>query len=272
MATEESEKEMLPQLTKVTTYNCNSVRARLDLLSEWLERESPDVLCLQETKAQDADFPVDAFRSLGYHVAFRGQKAHAGVAIVSSEEPQDVVFGLDDDGEPDEARLARATIGGVTLVNTYVPQGRTTDSPQFEYKLDWLRRLRAFFDRHFAPQDRILWVGDFNVAPEPIDVYDPKRLVKHVDFHPDAREALEEMRDWGFVDVFRLHHREEPGHYTFWDYRVPNAVERGMGWRVDHIWATRPLADKSTKAWIDVEARKAERPSDHTLLTAEFAL
>jgi exodeoxyribonuclease-3 len=263
---------MPPQLTKVTTYNCNSVRARLKLVLGWLEHEAPNVLCLQETKVQDADFPVEAFQGIGYHLAFRGQKAHAGVAIVSKEEPQDVVFGLDDDGEPDEARLARATMGGLTVINTYVPQGRTTDSPHFQYKLDWFRRLRAFFDRHFAPQDSILWVGDFNVAPEPIDVYDPKRLAKHVDFHPDARAALDEVRAWGFVDVFRLHHPEEPDQYTFWDYRVPNSLERGMGWRVDHIWATKPLADKSTSASIDVEARKAEKPSDHTLLTAEFAL
>jgi exodeoxyribonuclease-3 len=263
---------MSPELTKVATYNCNSVRARLELVLDWLERESPSVLCLQETKVTDADFPVEAFAALGYQVAFRGQKAHAGVAIVSRQELHDVAFGLDDDGDPDEARLARATMGNMTLVNTYVPQGRTTDSVQFQYKLEWLRRLRAFFDRHFTPQDMVLWVGDFNVAPHPIDVYDPHRLAKHVDFHPDARQALDEVKAWGFVDVFRHHHPEEPGQYTFWDYRVPGSLDRGMGWRVDHIWATRPLAEKSTSAWIDVDARRAERPSDHTLLTAQFAL
>jgi exodeoxyribonuclease-3 len=272
MSTEESEEEMSPRLKNVATYNCNSIRARLQLVQDWLEREAPTVLCLQETKVQDSEFPLEGLRTLGYHVVFRGRKAHAGVAIISSEEPQDVTFGLDDGGEPDEARLAQARIGDITLINTYVPQGRTPDSPQFQYKLGWLRRLRVFFDRHFTPQDRVLWVGDFNVAPEPIDVYDPKRLAKHVDFHPDARQALEEVRAWGFVDVFRLHHPEEPGHYTFWDYRVPNSLERGMGWRVDHIWATKPLADKSTSAWIDVDARRADRPSDHTLLTAEFDL
>jgi exodeoxyribonuclease-3 len=110
------------------------------------------------------------------------------------------------------------------------------------------------------------------VAPEPIDVYEPKTLEKHVDFHPEARNVLEEVRAWGFVDVLRLHHPEEPGHYTFWDYRIRNALERGMGWRVDHIWATEPLALKSTGAWIDVESRRAERPSDHTFVVAEFAL
>ena len=257
---------------KVVTYNVNSIRSRLELVLGWLGREAPDVLCLQETKVQDADFPAAPFRDAGYHVVFRGQKAHAGVAIVSREEPQEVTFGFDDDGEPDEPRLIQAMIAGIPMVNTYVPQGRSPDSEHFQYKLEWLARLRTLFERHYSPQEPLLWMGDFNVAPEPIDVHDPKRLKNHVDFHPEARAALEQVREWGFVDIFRQHHPEEPGQYTFWDYRVRGALERGLGWRVDHIWATEPLAQKSTRAWIDVEARRAERPSDHTFLVAEFAL
>jgi exodeoxyribonuclease-3 len=114
-------------------------------------------------------------------------------------------------------------------------------------------------------------MGDLNVAPEDIDVYDPKRVKKHVDFHPQAREALQRVKEWGFVDVFRMH-CSEPGQYTYWDYRVSDPVERNVGWRVDHIWATKALAAKSTRAWIDVEARRVERPSDHTFLVAEFNL
>jgi exodeoxyribonuclease-3 len=257
---------------KVATYNANSIRTRLDLVLEWLQREAPDVLCLQETKAQDEDFPAQPIRDAGYHVVFRGQKAYAGVAVISREEPQEVAFGLDDGGEPDEARLIRAVIGGIPVVNTYVPQGRSPDSEHFQYKLEWLARLRALFERHYSPDEPLLWMGDFNVASEPIDVYDPKRLKKHVDFHPEARAALERVREWGFVDVFRLHHPDEPSRYTFWDYRVRDALERGLGWRVDHIWATKPLARQSTGAWIDVEARMAEQPSDHTFLVVEFAL
>jgi exodeoxyribonuclease-3 len=259
-------------MLKVATFNVNSVRSRIDLVTDWLRRESPDVLCLQETKVQDADFPAQPFRDAGYHVVFRGQKAHGGVAIVSREEPQEVACGLDDDGEPDEARLIRATVGGIAIVNTYVPQGRDPESEHFRYKLEWLARLRAFFERHYAPQQPLLWMGDFNVAPEPIDIYDPKGLANHVDFHPEARAALERVREWGFVDVFRLHHPGEPGQYTYYDYRAREPIERGIGWRVDHIWATVPLAKKSTCAWIDLEARRAERPSDHTLLVAEFGL
>lgn len=263
---------MPEDILKVATYNANSIRARLELVREWLQREGPDILCLQETKVQDADFPMEPFQEVGYEVIFRGRKAHAGVAIVSREKPQQVGFGLDDGSVTDEARLIRAQIRGISIVNTYVPQGRTPESEHFEYKLKWLARLRAFFERHHTPQNPLLWVGDFNVAPEEIDVYDPKSLMKHVDFHPEARRALEKVREWGFMDVFRLHRPEESGQYTFWDYRVPNALERGMGWRVDHIWATQALAQKSRACWIDVEARRAERPSDHTFLVAEFTL
>jgi len=257
---------------KVATFNANSIRSRLPLVLEWLSRKRPDVLCLQETKVPDPEFPVEAFREAGYQVVFRGEKRGAGVAIASLAEPEEVSFGLDDGGPPDEARLIRATIAGIPIVNTYVPQGRSPDHEMFRYKLKWLARLRDFFDRHFSPEEPLIWCGDFNVAPEEIDVHNPVRLRNHVDFHPEARAALERLRKWGFVDVFRKHHPGEPGQYTFWDYRVKGALERNLGWRVDHIWATRPLAERSVAAWIDRDARRTERPSDHTFLVAEFAL
>ncbi len=257
---------------KVATFNANSLRSRLEQVLDWLARESPDVLAIQETKVQDADFPAQPFRDAGYHVVFRGQKAHAGVAIVSRQEPQEVAAGLDDGGEPDAPRLLRAVIAGIPVVNTYIPQGRALDSEQFAYKLAWLARLGDFFARHYAPDQPLLWMGDFNVAPEAIDIHDPKGLALHVAFHPDVRAALERVRRWGFVDVFRRHHPDEPGQYTYWDYRAVGAVDRNIGWRVDHVWATAPLAGRSVRAWIDVAARRAERPSDHTFLVAEFRL
>lgn len=263
----------MPESTfRIATFNANSIRSRMPLILDWLREHQPDVICFQETKVQDHEFPADPFREAGYHIVFRGQKAYAGVAVASQEEPKDVAFGLDDGGEPDEARLVRVTVRGIPIVNTYVPQGQSPDSPQFQYKLEWLARLRDYFQRHFSPERPLLWAGDFNVAPEEIDVHDPKGLRLHVDFHPEARAALERVRSWGFVDLFRLHHPGEPGQYTFWDYRVRGAVERGLGWRVDHIWATPPLAEKCTDAWIDVDTRLGERPSDHTFLVAEFAL
>ena len=257
---------------RIATYNANSIRARMDLVVDWLQRNSTDALCLQETKVQDKDFPVEPLQRAGYHVVFSGQKAHAGVAIVSREEPQDVVVGFDDGGEPDGPRLIRAVVDGIPVVNTYVPQGRALDSVHFQYKLEWLARMRRLFERYYSPVEPLLWVGDLNVAPEPIDVYAPSRLKDHVVFHPDARAALEKVREWGFVDVFRLHHPDEPNQYTYYDYRARDPVERGTGWRVDHIWATETLAQRSTDSWIDLDARRAERPSDHTLLVAEFAL
>ncbi len=257
---------------KVATFNANSVRSRLPVLADWLAREKPDVLCLQETKVQDHEFPVEFFQERGYYVVFRGQKAHAGVALASRAEPRDVRYGLDDGGPADEPRLIQATVAGIPIVNTYVPQGQSADSPMFAYKLEWLARMRDHLARHFSPEKPLLWCGDLNVAPEEIDVHDPKRLKDHVDFHPEARAALERVRAWGFVDVFRNHHPGEPGQYTFWDYRVAGALDRNVGWRVDHIWATRPLAEKSVRSWIDREARRAEKPSDHTFLVAEFDL
>ncbi len=259
-------------LFKVATFNANSIRSRLEQILDWLARESPDVLGIQETKVQDADFPAAPIRQAGYHVVFRGQKAHAGVAILSKEEPQQVAFGLDDDGPADEARLIRCVIRDIAVLNCYVPQGRELTSEQWPYKLAWFKRLRALLERHYTPQTPLLLLGDLNVAPEPIDIYDPVGLAEHVDFHPQARAALAQVKEWGLVDVFRLHHPGEPGHYTYYDYRARNPVERGLGWRVDHILATEPLAAKSRRAWIDVAARQAERPSDHTFLVAEFAL
>jgi exodeoxyribonuclease-3 len=255
---------------KIATFNANSVRMRIDQIVRWLAREQPDILCLQETKVQDADFPEAAFRGAGYHVVFRGQKAYAGVAVASRGEPRDILCGIDDGKEPDEARLIQLKAGGVTVINTYVPQGRSIESEHFAYKLEWLARFRAMLERRFDPQDPLVWCGDLNVAPEPIDIHDPKALKDHVDFHPLARRALENVRAWGWVDVFRMLHPGEPGHYTFWDYRAARSVQRNIGWRVDHIWATRPLAGKARKAWIDVAARKVRRPSDHTFLVAEF--
>jgi exodeoxyribonuclease-3 len=140
----------------------------------------------------------------------------------------------------------------------------------FRYKLEWLGRLRQLFDRTSASTDPILWVGDFNVAPEAIDVHDPKRLLGHVCFHPEVHRALAEVRAWGFDDVFRRH-IPDPNQYTFFDYRVRDAVARSVGWRVDHIWATEILATRSTAAWIDLEPRRMEGSSDHAPLLAEFA-
>lgn len=256
---------------KIATFNANSIRIRLDQILDWLDQTGVDVLCVQETKVQDADFPRDAFVGAGLHVVYSGQKAQAGVAIISRVEPEDVVCGLDDDGPPDCPRLLRVRIRGIHVLCAYVPQGRAIDHEMFAYKLEWLGRLRALMERHYTLQDDLLLCGDLNVAPEPIDIHDPRANADHVDFHPLVREAYAAMCAWGLVDVFRRHHPDEPGQYSYYDYRIRNALERGVGWRIDHLLATPPLAQRSVGAWIDLDARRADKPSDHTFVVGEFA-
>ena len=254
---------------KIATFNVNGLRARMPVVLDWLGRNSPVVLCLQETKVQDGEFPLAEFQQAGYHVVYRGRKGYGGVAIVSGGEPAAVEFGLPGAQEKDESRLVRASFGPLTLVNTYVPQGRDPESEWFQYKLRWYSRLRRYFERSFSPDRYLVWCGDLNVAPEDADVYDPGRLLGHVDFHPEVHKAYRKILDWGLVDCLRLHH-PEPQQYTYFDYRVRNSLERKIGWRVDHILATRPLADRCTDSFIDLEPRRMPRPSDHVPLVAVF--
>jgi exodeoxyribonuclease-3 len=257
---------------KIATYNVNSIRNRLHIVIPWIKKNRPSVICFQETKVEDDKFPVEAFEAAGYAVIFRGKKGYNGVAIASIEKPGEVQFGLDDGGPADEDRLIRGVFSGIPVVNTYVPQGEKIDSPKFTYKLQWFERLKKYFARHDSPRKPLIWCGDINVAREEIDVHNPKRLLGHVDFTPEVWEAFDAVKAWGFTDVFRKHHAGEPGQYTFFDYRIPKTVERGLGWRVDHILATAPLAAKSVDSYIDMKPRTAEKPSDHTILVAEFKL
>jgi len=255
----------------IATFNVNSVRSRMHILLPWLEKTSPDIVCLQETKVQDHEYPVIPFQDAGYHVTFKGQKSYNGVAILSKSEPSSIINGFDDGGPADESRLLVADIDGITVVNTYVPQGRDVDHEMYQYKLAWFDRLRALFETKLSPDAPIVWVGDINVAPTDIDIHDPKRLLGHVCFNPQVTEAFHKVTDWGFVDVFRKH-VPEGGHYTYYDYRARNGIADGKGWRIDHIQATKSLADRSLNSWIDLEPRLGEKPSDHTPLMAEFDL
>jgi len=255
---------------KVVSFNVNSLRARLPIVVSWLEENQPDVVCLQETKVQDADFPGEVFDEIGYKYAFKGQKSYNGVAIFSKSEIEKVQLGFDDEPE-DQSRLIRVEINGVTVVNTYIPQGYMRGTEQFEYKLWWFERLRGYFEKNFEAGDAVVWVGDFNVAPLAIDVYDPVSLLGHVCYNPEVQAALEKVMEWGFVDVFRKHCKEG-GHYTFWDYRMRNSYKVNAGWRLDHIMATEKPAEKSIRCYIDKEVRARERPSDHAPIVAEFDL
>lgn len=254
---------------KIATFNVNGLRARMPIVLDWLEKNSPVILCMQETKVRNSEFPEADLTGAGYRVVYSGEKGYSGVAIVSSEEAEDVRLGLPGAKTKDESRLVCARFGGVTILNTYVPQGREPESEWFVYKLKWYARLRKFLEKNFKPVDPVIWCGDLNVAPTDIDVYDPKGLLGHVDFHPDVHKAYQKVLDWGLVDCFRKHH-PEPKQYTYYDYRMRGSLSRGIGWRVDHILATEPLAKTCTDSYIDIEPRKMERPSDHVPLVAEF--
>ena len=254
---------------KIATFNANSIRSRLPILLQWLEDHEPDVLGIQETKAQDVDFPKEAIEAAGYHVVFKGEKSYNGVALICKSEPQDVRFGFNDGGPADETRLIRAVVDGVAVVNTYVPQGRAIDNIMYQYKLNWYARLRKLFEAEYAPDQPLAWIGDINIAVEPIDVTNPQTKKDSPCFHVDAHDAFLESCSFGFEDIFRKHH---PGEelYSFFDYRVKDAVQRNIGWRIDYVLATAPLAKKSVDCFIDVEPRLKEKPSDHAFMMAEF--
>lgn len=255
---------------RIATFNCNSIRIRLPAILSWLESHSPDVLGLQETKVRDEEFPLEAFRKAGWHAVYRGEKSYNGVAIITRAAPEHVSFGLGDDQGESETRMVHATVGGVHVVNTYVPQGQSLESVKFQFKLNWLARLKRYFEQHFNPEtDRLAWIGDLNVAPLPMDVYDSKAIWPHVCHCDEVIDALKDVAAFGFTDIFRKHLPDE-GNFTFWDYRQRGSLSRNRGWRIDHILATRTLADASTSCSVDVEPRRHERPSDHTFVFADF--
>ncbi len=256
---------------RIATFNANSIRSRMPVLARWLAAQRPDILCIQETKVQDSEFPVADIEALGYRAAFRGEKAYNGVAVLSRVPADEVALGFRDGGPADETRFLTARFGALSVVNTYVPQGRELDHPMFRYKLEWFARLRRHFDHAFKPSDLVLWVGDLNVAAEPADVHSPEDYANHVCFHVDARRAFAECRAWGFVDVFRKFH-PEPGQFSFFDYRTPNAAKRGIGWRLDYLLASPALAARARDAFIDMTPRLEEKPSDHTPVAGDFDL
>jgi exodeoxyribonuclease-3 len=236
----------------------------------WLKQNKPDILCMQETKVQDHEFPAAAFTETGYQIIYRGEKSYNGVAIASLLKPSETHFGIDDGKPKDESRLILAKFGVIHVLNTYVPQGREIEHEMYQYKLEWFKRLRRMLERKFKPFDKIIWVGDLNIAPLAIDIYNAEMQENHVCYHIDARKAFEHVKEWGFSDVFRKFH-PEGGQYTYFDYRTLNSVERKMGWRVDHILATESLAKKSKDCYIDLNPRLAPKASDHTVMVAEFS-
>ena len=254
---------------KIATWNVNSLRVRLPHVLDWLASEQPDVLALQETKLTDPDFPFEAIQQAGYHVVASGQKTYNGVAIISRLEAKDIITDIPD-LDDHQRRILCATIGDIRVLDLYVPNGESVASEKYQYKLNWLQKMDLFLKQQVKKYPKMIVLGDFNIAPEAIDVHDPIQWEGHVLFSDKERQAFQDMLAVGFKDSFREKNPSEQA-YSWWDYRM-NAFKRKMGMRIDHILSSDQLIKSCTKCWIDKAPRALERPSDHTPVIAEFNL
>ena len=253
---------------KIASWNINSLRKRQERLLDWLAKEEPDVVCLQETKCSDDQFPELALSAAGYRCVFHGQKSYNGVAILSRNELRERQAALCDESEDPQARVIAATINGVRIFSIYAPNGQAVGSPAYDYKLNWYARLRDCLSKE---ENRELIVcGDFNVAPEDIDVHDPVLWGGAIMCSDRERAAFRQLCDVGLIDTLRLH-RQESGLFSWWDYRMLS-FPKNRGLRIDAVLANKSLAEKCTAAGIDREMRKGKEPSDHAPVWAEFNL
>jgi len=253
---------------RIATWNVNSVIARCDHLLGWLSKEHPDVACLQETKCIDERFPTGEIENLGYHVALFGQATYNGVAILSRSVIEVIRRGLPGDAEDAQKRLLDVRTADIRVINVYVPNGAQVGSDKYAFKLDWFAKLRKYLDEHCSPDEPLVLCGDFNVAPEPRDVHDPRLWEGRILFSEPERAALAHVKDWGLVDLFRMHHAE-PGLFTWWDYRA-GGFRRNQGLRIDHLFGTHTMASRCVAVDIERTVRAQAKPSDHAPVVAEF--
>jgi exodeoxyribonuclease-3 len=256
----------------VATWNVNSVKARLEIVCGWLRDNNPDVLLLQETKCVEEAFPRMEFEDLGYNLAISGQKSYNGVAIVSKYPIEDVLKKLPGDDSDEEARYIEGVItlgkSALRVASIYVPNGMEVGSAKFLYKQRFLQRLHAHMSNIFALHEISVFGGDYNVAPEPIDVYDPKGMDGGIGFHPKERELLRGLHNIGFIDAFRAMNRETQA-YSWWDYRAGSwSYDKGM--RIDHLLVSPQAFDIAAKCYIDKSPRGLEKTSDHTPVVIEL--
>jgi exodeoxyribonuclease III len=259
---------------KIATWNVNSVRTRLEQVINWLSENPVDVLCLQETKVIDQDFPRLDFEKLGYYLYISGQKSYNGVALISRQSLTDVSTGFTAilpglDAEWDtQKRVITGVFSGIRIVNLYVPNGSSIGSEKYEYKLGWLKLLKEYLQVLLLTNSPISICGDFNIALENIDINDKVNIDNHIMASVPERQALRDILSLGFADAFRkFNHQGE--NYTWWDYRTA-AFKRNLGWRIDHHYLTPDLYERAQSCVIDVEPRKLNQPSDHTPVIVEF--
>ena len=251
---------------KIASWNINSLRKRQDRLFAWLEATKPDIVCLQETKCPDEQFPALALQSVGYRSVYHGEKSYNGVAILSNTEPRDVHASLCDEIVDPQARVIAATIGNMRVFSIYAPNGQAVGSPAYDYKLNWYARLRDCVAKEKIHD--VVVCGDFNVAPEDRDTYDPELWRGAIMCSEGERAAFRRLCDVGLRDTLRLHH-QEGGLFSWWDYRMLS-FPKNRGLHIDAILASETLAKKCTAAGIDRDMRKGKEPSDHAPVWAEF--
>jgi len=252
---------------KIATWNVNSLKVRLPHVLDWLAASQADVLCLQETKLPDENFPADEIKAAGWHVIYSGQKTYNGVAIISKQEACDVITDLPGLDDP-QRRILGATINGIRVLNLYVVNGQEVGSEKFAYKLEWLSKVSDYIEDQLKQHEQFVALGDFNIAPEDRDVHDPEAWKERILCSTPERNALQHLLDLGLQDTFRLFEQEEKS-FSWWDYRAA-AFRRNMGLRIDLILASEALGKKCTGCHIDKEPRRLERPSDHTPVYALF--
>lgn len=255
---------------KIATWNVNSINVRMTQLLDWLQAAEPDVLCVQETKTVDEKFPHEELKVAGYEAAFTGQKSYNGVAILSKFPIEDVQKNFLDDDDESPKRVIAATVKGIRIVNTYVPNGSELGSDKFTFKLDWLQRLRRMFDETCRDHKDVLLCGDFNVAMGDLDVWNPTAMAGKLHFSRPERAAVTYVKQWGFIDLFR-EKNGDTREYSWWDYRA-GSWQKNQGLRIDHIWTSPSLTAKCTGCRIDRSTRELTLPSDHAPVIAEFSI
>jgi len=252
---------------KLATWNVNSLKVRLPHVLDWLSENPVDVLCLQEIKQQDADFPHAELEAAGYHSAFSGQKTYNGVAILSRELGHDVQMGIPDFSD-EQKRVIVATYGDIRVVDVYIPNGQSVDSDKYQYKMAWLTALHAWLQQELVRYPKLVLLGDYNIAPEDRDVHDPKAWEGKVLVSESERQHLKNLINLGLTDSVRLFEQEEKS-FSWWDYRMMG-FRRNHGMRIDHILISEPLVAQCKSCVIDNTPRKLERPSDHTPVIVEL--
>ncbi|MBU6468057.1 MAG: exodeoxyribonuclease III [Betaproteobacteria bacterium] len=253
---------------RIATWNVNSIKVRMEQVGDWLTQVKPDVLCLQELKCETDQFPKDYFSALGYDATIAGQKTYNGVAILSRHHLVDSLIGMPE-FDDHQQRVVAATVNHVRVISAYCPNGESVTSDKYHYKLNWFNAFNGYLKNQIASHQKVIVLGDFNIAPADLDVYDPKAYENDVLCTDLERQAFQDLLSLGFIDAYRHCHNDLPG-FTWWHYRM-NAFKRKMGLRIDHALVSHSLLPELSDCQVDALPRANERPSDHAPLFVDLS-